>query len=257
MESLDVIHVSDLIYRYEGRKTHFHSEQVSREGQVREVILRIDSLTVRRGERVLICGANGAGKSTFLSILGGRKLVQSKAALILNRECFSDCSLGEQVCYLGDWWRTDFFLDTTVRAFLGSKISENARCQDLCKILQVNLEWRISQLSDGQRRRCQIVAALTASESFEVYILDEVTADLDIVSREHLLRWLMCEAEERNATVLLATHIMDGMTEWATRIVFMENGSITKDRSVSTLSNLYATVRDWVFEAYNASDSGP
>lgn len=205
----------------------------------------MSSLTVLRGERVLISGPNGAGKSTLLGILGGRKYVSGSSTLVLGRQCFNDCSLVSKVCYLGDWWRTDFFLDVSMRTFLGDKISGSNRCEDLCDILQVDLEWKIAYLSDGQRRRCQIIASLTASEHFEVYILDEVTSDLDILSRERLLTWLRRESEV-GATVLYSTHILDGMNEWATRLLYLQSGEIIQDIPVNCDIPVFQMVRRWM-----------
>ena len=247
MTNLDVIRVSNLIYKYSSHNKR--STNGVLEGELRDLSLQIPKFVARSGERILLCGANGAGKSTFLSILGGRKLIGLNAATVFERDCFHDCFLGSQVCYLGDWWRTDFFLDTTVRSFLGPQSCESEKCLKLCKVLQVSLDWRISVLSDGQRRRCQILVALMASDSFSVYILDEVTADLDIASRERLLDWLKLESELHGALILLATHIMDGMDEWATRVIYMEGGKITRDLAQFAVPNIYQSVRSWVLES--------
>ena len=250
MEDAPVVRVRDLVYTYASKQASHHSDMICQEGLVRRTTLKIGVLDVYRGERVLVCGCNGAGKSTFLSILGGRKLVQSHCANILGRECFNDCSLGSKVCYLGEWWRSDFFLDISIRKFLGDQVCAKGRCSTLCDVLQVDLEWRISQLSDGQRRRCQILASLTASDDFELYILDEVTSDLDIVCQERLLGWLRRETQTMGATVLFATHIMDGMDEWASRIVYMGDGMVAKDSPVVTSINLYRQLREWMMAKY-------
>jgi len=241
------VEVTGLHFKHESRKTAQSFLDVSG----RFTRLDIGSFVAHRGERVLICGCNGAGKSTFLSILGGRRMIPMNVASIYGRDCFSDCTLGSKVCYLGDWWRTDFFLDCTISSFLGEQVCNSDRCKSLGTILQVAMDWRISQLSDGQRRRCQILSALTLSDDFEIYILDEVTADLDIVSRERLLMWLKEETLTRGATVLLATHIMDGMDEWATRMIYLEDGGITRDLPVTRDMELFRIVREWMMSKYS------
>lgn len=244
MVTLDVVQVNNLIFAYPQTKGPSCRERNS-EGKT---ALGIPDFRVTRGSRVVICGPNGAGKSSLLSVLGGKRLVRGSSALILGRECFNDCSLTARVCVLSDWWRTDFFLDVTVRAFLGEKVVESARCKNLCAILQVDLEWRIAYLSDGQRRRCQILAAVTASDKFEVYILDEVTADLDIVSRERFLEWLKRESDEHGVTVLYSTHILDGMSDWATRLIYMECGQIKEDHQINPSMDVFKLVRGWMLE---------
>lgn len=71
-------------------------------------------------------------------------------------------------------------------------------------------------ISDGQRRRVQIVLGLL--EPWDVLLLDEVTVDLDVLVRQDLLRFLEKETRERGATIVYATHIFDGISDWATHI---------------------------------------
>jgi CCR4-NOT complex subunit CAF16 len=239
-----VISVSGLSFTYKGRKSVTASGQRADSGPA----LVIDDLRIYRGERVVLCGKNGAGKSSMMAIMGGKKHIPGNEVQVLGRHCFNDCTLSRNVCYLGDWWRTDFFLDVTIHDFLGTSVVSSPACQQLVRVLQVDLQWRISYLSDGQRRRCQILAALTASDQFEIYVLDEVTADLDIVSRENLLLWLREQAETRHATVLLATHIFDGLHEWTTRLIYMERGCVKYDLPVSDSSPLYSKVRRWMID---------
>ena len=252
MRSLGLIEVRELTYSFPERRASHASLAIRQEGQSRFAALAVSHLHIDQNELVVVCGANGAGKSTFLSILGGRKLVPPQTVLVQGRECFNDCTLSSNVCYLGEWWRTDFFLDTPLRDFLGSTVCEKPSCKELVRILQVNLDWRISQLSDGQRRRCQILAAFTASDEYTLYILDEVTADLDIVVRENLLAWLKVQAVKRQCTVILATHIMDGINEWATRLLYFEHGSVKYDLKVKEDLPLYPMIRNWMIQSYQS-----
>ena len=244
------IEINELIFAYVEKPRSRPAGSYLLDGTSRNQILAVDSLTVQTGERVLCCGINGAGKSTLLSIIGGRKLVLPGSATIHGRDCFRDCTLGSTVCYLGDWWRTDFFLDLPIGQFLGESVCKTQRCREMCDILHLDLNWRISQLSDGQRRRCQILSAFTASELFEVYILDEITTDLDIVSRERLLTWLKKQSVQNKITVIYATHILDALDEWATRVIYMEDGKVCRDVPVTPPQNLYKTIRGWMMDKY-------
>lgn len=64
--------------------------------------------------------------------------------------------------------------------------------------MDVNVNWHMHQVSDGQRRRVQIVLGLLMP--WEVLLLDEVTVDLDVVVRANLLAFLKKETETRGAT---------------------------------------------------------
>merc|ERR1719469_1683352 len=94
-----------------------------------------------------------------------------------------------------------------------------ARRDDLMDMLMIDPEWRMHELSDGQRRRVQILLALV--RPFEVLLLDEVTTSLDVCVRQDLLRWLEKESNERGATIIYATHIFDGLDDWGTDLFYL------------------------------------
>jgi CCR4-NOT complex subunit CAF16 len=53
----------------------------------------------------------------------------------------------------------------------------------------------------------------------KLFLLDEITVDLDVLARADLLRFLKKECEERGATIIYATHIFDGLEDWPSHIV--------------------------------------
>ena len=95
------------------------------------------------------------------------------------------------------------------------------RRDELVEMLGIDLNWRMNQLSDGQRRRVQLMLGLI--RPFKVLLLDEITTSLDVCVRQDLLRWLTRESEERKATILYATHIFDGLDDWATHLMYLNN----------------------------------
>jgi len=140
----------------------------------------------------------------------------------------------------GNWSRAVSFAgtnvayqaDVTVRRMLETHGEyDKERLQKLLEVLDVNLSWRMHMVSDGQRRRVQILMGLL--KPFEVLLLDEVTVDLDVVSRADLLEYLKQETETRGATILYATHIFDGLDHWATHLAHIQTGGIM--RKVGTL----------------------
>lgn len=68
------------------------------------------------------------------------------------------------------------------------------------KVLDVNPEWRMHLVSDGQRRRVQLCVGLL--RPFKVLLLDEITVDLDVLGRAEMLKFLKEECEERGATII-------------------------------------------------------
>lgn len=82
------------------------------------------------------------------------------------------------------------------------------------------------EISDGQRRRVQIVLGLL--EPWNLLLLDEVTVDLDVIGRSNLLKFLKDESEQRMATILYATHIFDGLSDWPTDLLHLSHGTVIR-----------------------------
>jgi len=74
------------------------------------------------------------------------------------------------------------------------------RTELLLHVLDVDVKWRMHQISDGQRRRVQLVMGLL--HPWELLLLDEVTVDLDVVARADFLNFLKIETEERGCTIV-------------------------------------------------------
>ena len=80
------------------------------------------------------------------------------------------------------------------------------------------------QVSDGQRRRVQLAHGLMIP--YSVLLLDEITVDLDVLGRADLMRFLRQECEERSVTIVYATHIFDGLEQFATHVAFVAGGKL-------------------------------
>uniref|UniRef100_A0A0G4FKC2 ABC transporter domain-containing protein n=1 Tax=Chromera velia CCMP2878 TaxID=1169474 RepID=A0A0G4FKC2_9ALVE len=215
------------------------------------------NVDIPKGARVLVIGGNGAGKSTLLSLIGGKKMVRPPDAVtVFGRSAFNDTTLGRDVMYLGDWWKNDFFMDIPVREVVKEHVG-NPRFERLCKFLDVDLDWKVARISDGQRRRCQLLANLATPKS--VYLMDEVTTDLDVVGRDCLMRMLRLESEERGVTIVYATHIFDNLEGWPTHVLYLRKGQLAffgrmqdlkeyhELRAQGHLQPLYAMVKRWLY----------
>ncbi|PSR92226.1 hypothetical protein PHLCEN_2v4756 [Hermanssonia centrifuga] len=115
--------------------------------------------------------------------------------------------------------------DIVVADFLNSigGYRHKTRRDILLDILDVDLDWHMHTISDGERRRVQLVMGLMGE--WDVLLLDEVTVDLDVMVRDDLLRFLKSDSEERGATILYATHIFDGLNDFPTHVAHMRLGS--------------------------------
>ena len=91
-------------------------------------------------------------------------------------------------------------------------------------VLDIDPEWRMHQVSDGQRRRVQLAYGLMIP--YSVLLLDEITVDLDVLGRADLMSFLRRECEERKVTIVYATHIFDGLEQFATHVAFVAGGRL-------------------------------
>jgi len=192
------------------------------------------TLGVGAGERCLLCGANGAGKTTLLRMIAGKHLCSPSAVRVLGRPAFHDTSLASEVCFLGGSF--PFEVDVRVGEMLGGARGDPERRERLVSLLGVDPEWRMHRISDGQRRRVQILLGLLLP--YRVLLLDEVTTDLDLLGRADLLAFLREESEGRGAAILYATHIFDRLEGWATHLALLDRGRLVRKDPLATLPEL-------------------
>ena len=134
----------------------------------------------------------------------------------------------EGVTYLGLEWvlnpivRTDIDVPTLLSSVGGDYYKE--RRDELVRILDVDLAWRMHAVSDGERRRVQLAMGLI--RPWRILLLDEITVDLDLLSRSNFLKFLKRETEIRACTIVYATHILDNLAGWPSHLVHMHVGKI-------------------------------
>lgn len=203
------------------------------------------NLNLQPGQRCLVVGSNGAGKSTLLRVLAGKHMVPHSCEFsVLGSRAPQDQING--LAFLGNnWSRTVAFAasnvayqcDIPVKDMM-SKLQKDypERRNMLVKLLNIDLNWRMHQVSDGQRRRVQIMLGLI--KPFRVLLMDEITVDLDVVARQDLLTFLISECETRGACILYATHIFDGLDDWTTDVMYLKAG---KTQGIKKLVNF----EDW------------
>lgn len=213
------------------------------------------NLTLPARSRTLLIGANGAGKTTLLRLLSGKRLAPSNTISIGGLDPFKEHPDG--VTYLGLEWvlnpivRTDISVVELLKSVGGDHYPD--RREELIKVLDIDTDWRMHAVSDGERRRVQLAMGLV--RPWRILLLDEITVDLDLLSRSNFLAFLKKETQERECTIVYATHILDNLAQWPTHLVHMSLGrvkewgavekfdieSATKDTGNSRLGELVLT----------------
>ncbi|KAI9189810.1 CCR4-NOT regulatory complex component [Blastocladiella emersonii ATCC 22665] len=187
-------------------------------------ILRGLKLTVPKGARCLL-GTVPAGGGGRLSRRFDLRLVRDEV-LVNGQHAYFNTPDG--ITYLGPEWvqnpvtKRDVKVSTLLESHSAADYPE--RLAALMHLLEIDPTWRTHEISDGQRRRVQLLLGLI--RPFDVALLDEVTVDLDVLARRNLLDFLRRECEERGCTVVYCTHIFDGMGNWPTHVAHLRHGEI-------------------------------
>lgn len=189
--------------------------------------------------------ANGAGKTTLLRLLAGKRLAPNDTIAVGGKDPFKDGLEG--VTYLGVEWvlnsivRTDIDVPTLLASVGGNAWPE--RRDELVDILDIDLRWRMHAVSDGERRRVQLAMGLL--RPWQVLLLDEITVDLDLLSRSNFLSFLKRETETRSCTIVYATHILDNLAQWPTHLVHMHLGQV---KARGPVEQFHSEVPQWTSE---------
>ena len=199
------------------------------------------SLSVKKGEVVVIVGPSGCGKSTFLRclngledidegevLLGEEKVNPNKKNLSRTRERIG------MVFQSYDLFPHKTILQNITLAPIKVKKRKKAEVEEeAIKLLdRVGLLSKKDnyprQLSGGQKQRVAIVRALIMHP--EVLLLDEITAALDPEMVREVLDVVLSLAKE-GRTMLIVTHEMAFAKAVADRVIFLENGKIVEEGS--------------------------
>jgi CCR4-NOT complex subunit CAF16 len=181
------------------------------------------SFALPAGARCALLGANGVGKSTLLRLIAGRHRVASSMVRVLGRAASDETRAPGQVAFLGG----PFPLAADIRVaevLAGRPGVDPLRRARVLQLLDVDPNWRLHQVSDGQRRRVQMLLDLERTPS--VVLLDEVTAELDMLARADLRAFLRQESLSRGVTILYASHVLDGLSDFATHVLFLSPGRL-------------------------------
>ena len=216
-------------------------------------VLHDINIEIEEGEIILLIGANGAGKSTLLRLLSGMHLPLSYSSFkVLNNSFPHDQFNG--LAYLGNKWHKEisfcgvspFMADIRVGDMMKKWQNDNLKRRDeLVDVLNINLEWRMHKVSEGQRKRVQIMLALL--KPFKLLIIDEFLNELDVVVRDNFYKYLIKECKIRKGAIIYATHIFDNLDKWCNKIIYISNGNCKNKVSMETFnSSKQVALKSWL-----------
>lgn len=191
------------------------------------------SLSVKEGEIVGILGPNGAGKTTLLRMLS--KLMKPTDGMVSIRigekEISDDIEVKRHIGYLSN--NTKLYGRLSSRELLQmlgvlyGMPEERVRkkIEEISSVLSMEnfIDNRIEKLSTGQTQRASIARCLVHDP--QVYIFDEPTLGLDILSSAAIIEFMKKE-REKGKIILYSTHYMEEAEYLCDRIIMIHRGKI-------------------------------
>ncbi|CAN7682844.1 amino acid ABC transporter ATP-binding protein [Bosea sp. LjRoot9] len=214
-------------------------------------VLKDVSLTIRSGEKVVICGPSGSGKSTLIRCINGLERHQSGTITVEGVE-LADKTLGTIRREVGMVFQSfNLFPHLTIlqNCMLAPMESrrlsrQEAQARSLDYLARVHIAEQAhkypSQLSGGQQQRAAIARALCMQP--RIMLFDEPTSALDPEMISEVLD-TMSELAASGMTMLCVTHEMSFAQRIADRVVFMDAGRIAEEGSPDQIFNRPATER--------------
>lgn len=199
------------------------------------------SLTIEDGSYTAIIGHTGSGKSTILQLLNGL-LVPTEGSVRVFDTLITSTSVNKQIRQIRkqvglvfQFAENQIFEETVLKdvAFgpqnFGVSVEEaEAIAREKLALVGIDeslFERSPFELSGGQMRRVAI-AGILAMEP-KILVLDEPTAGLDPIGRKELMT-LFKKLHQDGITIVLVTHLMDDVAEFADQVYVMEKGKLVK-----------------------------
>ena len=190
----------------------------------RKIALNQIYLNLERGKIIGLLGPNGSGKTTLIKIMNG--LLNPTAGEILINGLRPGVDTKYRISYLPE------------RTYLhpGMKVMEMVeyfrdfypdfqvdRAYDMLARLQIQPYERLKNLSKGTKEKVQLI--LVMSRNADLYVLDEPIAGVDPASRDYILQTIVGNYN-RNASILLSTHLISDVENILDEVVFIRQGNI-------------------------------
>jgi ABC-2 type transport system ATP-binding protein len=194
------------------------------------------SLKINKGEIYGFIVPNGAGKSTTIRTIMGLINKTSGSILINGKELQKDdIELKENIGYLPS--EVNLYGEMKVKELLDYheafyKKDCTQRKNELTKLLKVDKEKKIEDLSLGNLKKVGIVLALMHEP--EILILDEPTSGLDPIM-QNVFHDLLIKEKEKGTTILYSSHVLSEVSSICDKVGLIKEGKIIKEDSIENI----------------------
>ena len=213
-------------------------------GDTQENILKGIQLSFQKGKITALIGASGSGKSTFLTILAGLQSVSSGEVLLEGNSLVAMSAeqlrklRAKEFGFVFQYAHLVPFLTVEEQLHLmldiaASPLSKQERKQEVHDVLEmIDMLHRQhaypSILSGGEKQRVAIARAVIHKP--KLLFADEPTASLDSKRSKDMMELILKLTKKNDITTLMVTHDEE-MLRYADRVIKMNDGRITEDRT--------------------------
>ncbi|MGR5748691.1 energy-coupling factor transporter ATPase [Streptococcus pneumoniae] len=199
------------------------------------------SLTIEDGSYTALIGHAGSGKSTILQLLNGLLVPNQGSVRVFDTLITSTSKnkdirqIRKQVGLVFQFAENQIFEETVLKDVAFGPQNFGVSEEDAVKTAREKLalvgideslfDRSPFELSGGQMRRVAIAGILAMEPA--ILVLDEPTAGLDPLGRKELMT-LFKKLHQSGMTIVLVTHLMDDVAEYANQVYVMEKGRLVK-----------------------------
>ena len=203
----------------------------------KHAVLRDVSLQLPRGQVLGLIGRNGAGKSSLIGCLLGLLQPQSGQAMVMGAPALGmDDARKMRVAYVPQqpqsftWMKIDQLF-----AYLSQLYPswDSSYADTLLKRWELDPRRSIAKLSPGQAQRLALIRALAPRPA--LLVLDEPASALDPIARRELMRDIVEQAIDNEATVLFSSHIISDLERVASHVALLHQGEIVLNQPLDEL----------------------
>ena len=205
------------------------------------------NLELKMGEFVAITGESGSGKSTLLNVISGLDSYEEGEMYINGKETshYTEKDFEDyRRKYIANIFQNfnlvnsyTVYQNVELALLLNGYKKRQIKKRVLDIIKQVGLSkfknTKVSKLSGGQKQRVAIARAMV--KETPIIVADEPTGNLDTESAKDIIKILKEVA--KNKLVIIVTHNIEQVEEYATRIITMNDGRIIEDRKLKEVDN--------------------
>lgn len=194
------------------------------------------SLQIRKDTITGLLGRNGAGKTTFMSLVTAQDRPTSGEVRVFGEQPFERAATLEQMCFIRDNQRypDDYRAKHALRAArMFYPNWDQALAEELVDAFRIPQKVVIKKFSRGQFSSLGIVIGLASRAP--VTFFDEPYLGLDATARTRFYDVLLRDYAEHPRTIILSTHLIDEMDRLLEHVVILDDGRVVQDAAIDDL----------------------